>query len=101
VLHTIKSEKAEYIILEFTEGELGDPDSDPLLIGVARKDIGPQPVYIPCAIWRNTLWRIVDNSAISIIAALAGIDVPSADIPTRIRELEDKAKQLTEDANRI
>jgi hypothetical protein len=96
ILHHIKSVGVEYVILEFGDGIVEDPGADPLLVGVVRRDLEDSPLYVHCAIWRDTLWRIVDNDAIAIIAAMAGVDLPSDDLPARIKELELIAEQLTE-----
>lgn len=67
------------VTLECAQGDLSDPQADPMLIGTIQRQIrDPQTnEYITDTqwriVWNNEIWRLLDDDAISILE-LQGLD---------------------------
>ncbi len=93
VVRRIRSDKTEYVILEYSEDEISNPNSDPLILGVLKRN-GEGRLYKQYALWNNKVWDIVEPSTIRMLAAIAGINIPEENESARIRELNEQVERM-------
>lgn len=81
VKEIIKEGFLHYVNLEFTDGDIVNPDSDPLIFCtlIKRTDESNTTHCEMRAIWNNKLWRILDDDASSLLELLAGIKKSDVD----------------------
>jgi len=77
----IRSDGAEYVVLEVDECEPSDPSVDPLVIKLGNDDV----IQV---LWHRQLWRLVDGSAMAILSIIAGAGTIKED------KIDDSIKRL-------
>jgi len=93
IVKRIQSDKIEYVILEFYEGEIFSPKSDVLIIGVSERN-NEGRLYKQHALWNNKLWDIIEPNTIRMLATISGIDIPEENESARIRELNEQVEKM-------
>jgi hypothetical protein len=75
VRETIETRNDGVIIVQYDEGELANPNTDPLIIGTIVKVRGPGsvPEYAVRVLWNNKLWRTLDEDTAELMQTLTGI----------------------------
>jgi len=94
VYRTIRSRKidaggSEYVIVEYDDGDLASPNSDPLVIGLLLRDGD----YVPHAVWNNRIWSILTKESLSLLSVMIGITVE--DLQTAEKVLNESQGQRT------
>ncbi|MGI9571284.1 MAG: hypothetical protein ACR2PH_16455 [Desulfobulbia bacterium] len=80
VVELVKEGNLHYVKLEFNEGEVADPKSDPMIVGTISRFI-PQESNDDVSLdtqwrvmWDNKLWRPLDDDAATLLECFRGID---------------------------
>src|SRR5215831_5425142 len=77
VLRTVEKSDV-HVVLEYDEGELADPGTDPLIIGTIHKEFyepdgGVSDDYQPRVLWNEQLWRTLDEDTEDLFHMMTGI----------------------------
>lgn len=81
----VKEGHLHYVKLEFNEGDVSDPDADPMIVGTISRFIEQSPppgqAVSPKVMdsqwrvmWDNKLWRPLDDDAATLLECFRGID---------------------------
>lgn len=103
----INAGESEYAIVEYDDGSLAPPDSDPLVIGLlyckAGSVVKSQDLidgdYVPHAVWNDRVWSILDQDALSLISLLTGVTVE--DLQTAEQVLNESQGQPTHESDQL
>lgn len=86
VVELVKEGHLHYVKLEFIEGDMADPKSDPMIVGTISRFIEQKPVPALLGdstkvldhqwrvMWDNKLWRPLDDDAATLLECFQGID---------------------------
>ena len=73
VTELIKQDNLHYVKLEFNEGDVSDPDADPIIIGTISRFVEDRLDHQWRAMWDDKLWRILSDDTVSILECFQGI----------------------------
>lgn len=108
VVELVNEGHLHYVKLNFIEGEIADPKSDPMIVGTIKRtieqestpDVAVSPTQTPLitdlqwrVLWDNKLWRPLDDNATAILEAFCGIK--AADVQKFSDKLADNLARST------
>lgn len=85
VVEMVNEGHLHYVKLEFNDGDISDPEADPMIVGTISRFIEQEPEEGQAVspkvmdnqwriMWDNKLWRPLDDDAASILECFRGID---------------------------
>jgi hypothetical protein len=85
VVELVKEGHLHYVKLEFNDGDVSDPEADPMIVGTISRFIEQSPQTGQAVspkvmdtqwrvMWDNKLWRPLDDDAATILECFRGID---------------------------
>jgi len=78
-----------YVTLDFIDGEVANPSSDPLIFCTIRKHVDDATTHCEHrAFWANKLWRILDDEAGDLLELLHGIK--KTDVAAFVAKLQEQ-----------
>ncbi len=73
VVQKVAVKDGEAVTVEYDDGDLISPQSDPLIIGTLAIPRNGSAEYVPHIVWNEKLWRTIDEGTENLYEMLTGV----------------------------